>query len=109
MNAQPDPSAGPNPAAATWVPPEPLDAGPRPAWVPPGAADLPAYERAYGPMGGPPQAPPPGWTGPPPAPPYGAPPQRKGMPRWAKIVLVLGVASYALGIVFQLVEMLYLR
>jgi hypothetical protein len=91
------------PAAATWVPPESPDAGARPAWLPPGAQP----GRRYGPGYGPPPygAPPPGWQQPPP---YGPPARKAGMPRWAKIVVVIGVITYVLGFIGQMINMLVL-
>jgi hypothetical protein len=100
-------SAAVPPAAATWVPPESPDAGARPAWLPPGAQQ--PYGQAYSPHGppGPPPygAPPPGWQQPPP---YGQPYRKPGMPRWAKIVVIIGVITYVLGFIGQMINMLVL-
>lgn len=119
------------PAASTWVPPESPETGARPAWLPPGAHPGQPYGpppgEAYG-------APPPGWPppyggqppyggpsspygGPPPygqlsygQPPYGAQPghRKPRMPRWAKIVLVVGVVFYGLSAIWQIFNMLVL-
>jgi hypothetical protein len=114
MNARPDdlpPQDGPaDPAASTWVPPEPLDAAPRSAWIPPGTPP-----QAYGTPPMPPPVPPPMPPyGPhPPAPPYGGPPAygppaRRRMPRWAKIVIVVAVAGYAISLLIQVLNLVYL-
>lgn len=102
----------PSPAPATWVPPEPLDSGARPAWMPPGSRP----GQAYGP-------PPPGWPQPPMPPPYGAQPPYGGqppygapgrpskprMPRWAKVVMVIGVAGYVLSLIGQIINLLVIK
>lgn len=92
-----------SPAAATWVPPESPDAASRPAWLPPGTQPGQPYGQAYGPP--PYGAPPPGWQQPPP---YGPPARKAGMPRWAKIVVVIGVITYVLGFIGQMINMLVL-
>jgi hypothetical protein len=79
-----------SPAAATWVPPESPDAASRPAWLPPGTQPGQPYGQAYGP------------------PPYGPPARKAGMPRWAKIVVVIGVITYVLGFIGQMINMLVL-
>lgn len=94
-------------AAATWVPPESPDAA-RPAWLPPstrpGEPHGPAYGPPPGPYGGPYGAPPPGPYGAPP--PYGNGPMpgKPRMPRWAKIVLVVGVGFYVLAALGELLR-----
>jgi hypothetical protein len=113
VNAQPgepgrrnEPADDVPPAAATWVPPEAAVPGARPAWLPPGGLGQP-YGPDYGPDYGPqPYAAPPGW----PPPQYGqAPVQgRRGMPRWAKIVLIVGVIFYALAFIGQMVDLFLL-
>jgi hypothetical protein len=82
-------------AASTWVPPESLDPGAHPAWMPPGAQHGQQYPTPYG-------QPPPH----PQPPPYvrQGPPARPRMPRWAKIVLVIGIVTYVLGGILELVN-----
>lgn len=119
MNAQPDeldrrnePADVP-PAAATWVPPESAAPGARPAWLPPGGINQPYGQdygqQPYGPdRGRRPYGAPPGW---PPSPQYGqAPVQgRRGMPRWAKIVLIVGVVFYAFAFIGQMLNLFLLH
>ena len=95
------------PAPATWVPPESPEAGARPAWLPPGAPPQPYGPQPYGQGYGPPPygTPPPGWQQPPP---YGPPARKPGMPRWAKIVIVIGVITYVLGFIGQMINILVL-
>ena len=117
-------------AAATWVPPESPDAA-RPAWLPPGAHPGEPYgpppghagfgtalpPPPTGPYGGPHQYAAsyqnPYGTPPPHPNPYGAPPpyaagtgHRRRMPRWAKIVLVVGIGMYLASAVVQMVNLL---
>ena len=110
MNAQPDrkprgaDGEAVSPAAATWVPPESPDGGVRPAWMPPEAQQ--PYGQAYGSYGAPPYvAPPPAWQ----QPPHGQPHRKPRMPRWAKIVVVVGVITYVLGFIGELVNLLLSR
>jgi hypothetical protein len=122
VNAQPDrkpPGAdgeAVSPAAATWVPPESPDGGVRPAWMPPEAQQ--PYGQAYGSHGShgshgaPPYvAPPPAWQQPPHGqqPLHGQPHRKPRMPRWAKIVVVVGVITYVLGFIGELVNLLLSR
>lgn len=122
---EPQHHAVPDPAA-TWVPPESPGTA-RPAWLPPGTrpgepygpppghtygAPPPPYGPydpygSYGGGGGP-------YGGQPPyGNPYGAPPpygtqagpRKPRMPRWAKIVLVVGVGLYVLGALAQLFDL----
>jgi len=126
------PAPDPEEAASTWVPVESPEAGTRPAWLPPGTGP----GRPYGPPPGEAYStPPPGWDqspyggsppygtpspygGPPPygalpygtqPPPYGARPGKPRMPRWAKVVLVVGVAVYVLGAIWQLFSLTVLQ
>jgi hypothetical protein len=113
------PAPDPEEAASTWIPVESPEAGTRPAWLPPGT-------RPGQPYGPPPgeayDTPPPGWEHPPyggAPPPYGTqPPYGYGaptvhpkprMPRWAKVVLGVGVAVYVLGAVWQMFSLMILR
>jgi hypothetical protein len=130
---EPGPAA-PGEAAATWVPPASPDAG-HPAWLPPGARPgepygPPAGQEGFGtglppppvgPYGGPHQYAAsyqdPYGTPPPHPGPYGAPPpyvagptgHRPRMPRWAKIVLVVGIGLYLISAVAQVVNLLLFR
>lgn len=126
--------ATPGEAAATWVPPESPDAA-RPAWLPPGAHPGESYGPPPGHAGFGTALPPPP-TGPyggphqyaasyqdtygtPPSHPnpYGAPPpytpgptaHRPRMPRWAKIVLVVGIGFYVLSGIAEVVNLLLLQ
>jgi hypothetical protein len=117
------------PGDDAWVPPEPAGAV-RPAWLPPGVrpgepygtphgqvygqpdgraygqADGRAYGQAHGPYAGsPPYGSP--YGGPPP---YGSGPGhgKPRMPRWAKVVLVLGVGFYLVSAVAGLVDLMLL-
>ncbi|MGH3379877.1 MAG: hypothetical protein ACRDP6_34620 [Actinoallomurus sp.] len=119
MNARP----GDDEAPSTWVPVESAEPGTQPAWLPPGTHSGQPYGpppgqpygqqsgRPYGqPYGGPPSygaQPPPYGT----PPPYGAQPGRPKprMPRWAKVVLVVGVVFYVLLAIWQGFSILVLR
>jgi hypothetical protein len=90
----------PDPNAAPWALPEPPVAGSRPAWIPPGSRP---HDPAYAPPGPPPLQ---GW---PPPPGWGQPGRRKPMPRWAKVVIGVWVVFAVLGLVFQIVNLLWLR
>jgi hypothetical protein len=86
--------AAPDPNTAQWTPPESPGAH-SPAWMPPGSGPYDPWATP-----GAPGMAPPGWQ------PFPVqPPPRRGMPRWAKIVLGIWIALTAVSLVFQLLVM----
>jgi hypothetical protein len=81
-----------------WTPPEAPGAG-SPAWMPPGSGPYDPWATPGAP--GAPGSPPPGWQP--------QPPPRKGMPRWAKIVIGVWVVFAVLSLIFQMINLTVLR
>jgi hypothetical protein len=84
-----------DPNAAPWALPESPGTG-SPAWMPPGSGPYDPWAT--------PGAPPPGWQ----PPPVQQPPPRRGMPRWAKIVIGIWIAFAALGLIGQMLNLVLL-
>jgi hypothetical protein len=88
--------AASDPNTAQWTPPESPEAR-SPAWMPPSSGPYDPWATP-----GAPGAAPPGWQ----PLPVQQPPPRRGMPRWAKVVLGIWIVITFLSLVFQLLNLM---